>query len=246
MFFSILPDIEFSQQRIKYRFTEQDYVVAKNIFREFSIRNELYATDLFAEFQIVDGARPDFVSEAVYNNADYDWVLLLTNKIINIYKDWPLSNSEFENYIFNKYENPQEIKHWITKEIKNDLGEIVQPAGMIVYYDPSDPSSYTLKHIKYYSTNSNGTITQVSETVSGTQALESVTHYEYEQEENEKKRTIQILKPTYLNDFVGLFRSAVQYLPHDDLVTNTRKRTLHIPDFFCVATNIFHTSAIVD
>lgn len=226
MFFSLLPNIEFSQKRTKYRFTEQDFVVAKNIFREFTIDNSAYATDIFAEFTINDGVRPDYLAELLYKNAEYDWVILLTNKIVNLYNDWPLTSAEFEKYVFEKYENPLDIKHWQTIEVKNDLGEIVQPKGIIVYYDPSNPESYTLKYVKSYNP-------LVEEIETGNNVLESVTHYEYEQNLNEKKRVIQILKPAYLQQFVKLFKVSTGYLPNDQLTADSSlKKTLNMTIIF--------------
>ena len=225
MFFSLLPDLQFSKQRVNFKFTEKDFVLAKNIFRKIEIDNSLYATDLFAEFLIAEGARPDYISEVVYNNPNYDWVILLTNKITNLYNDWPLSSEQFEQYIFEKYENPQEIHHYQTIEIKNDFGEIVQPAGIEVYFDPSNETSYELEYIKFYSKNSDGSQSIVFEKVNGFNAVEGVSYYEYEQQLNEKKRVIQILKPAYLQNFVKLFQSGISYVTNDDLVTSTTKAT---------------------
>ena len=78
-FFSYLPNIEYTPTRIKYKFTNQDFVLAKNIFKSIAIDNSVYATDLFSEFQLQEGIRPDQVSEAVYQDPNYDWVILLTN-----------------------------------------------------------------------------------------------------------------------------------------------------------------------
>jgi hypothetical protein len=225
MFFSLLPDLQFSKQRVNLKFTEKDFVLAKNIFRKIEIDNSLYATDLFAEFLIAEGARPDYISEVIYNDPNYDWVILLTNKITNLYNDWPLTSEEFEKYIFEKYTNPQEIHHYQTIEIKNDFGEIVQPAGIEVYFDPSDETSYELEYIKFYSKNSDGTQSIIFEKVNGFNAVEGVTYYEYEQQLNDKKRVIQILKPLYLKNFVKLFESGVSYITNDDLINNTTKRT---------------------
>lgn len=225
MFFSLLPDIQFSNKRVNFKFTEKDFVLAKNIFRKIEIDNSLYATDLFAEFLIGEGARPDYISEVVYNDPNYDWVILLTNKITNLYNDWPLSSEQFEDYIFQKYENPQEIHHYQTIEVKNDFGEIVQPAGIEVYFDPSNESSYELEYIKFYSKNSDGSQSMIFEKISGYDAVEGVTYYEYEQQLNEKKRVVQILKPVYLKNFVKLFEAGVGYVTNDDLVTTTTKST---------------------
>ncbi len=150
MFFSKLPNIEYTPQRVQYKFTNRDFVLAKNIFKFIAIDNSAYASDIFTELQLNQGVRPDQVSEAVYNDPNYDWIILLTNKIIDTNNDWPMNNDEFEKLVTKKYPNAFDIKHWETKEVKNDIGEIVQPGGMIVYYDPNDADSYKLRYIKSY------------------------------------------------------------------------------------------------
>ena len=265
MFFSLLPSIQYSKDKIKYRFSEQDFVTTKNIFRTLSVNNSIYATDVFAEFTILDGVRPDQISSVIYGDPRYDWVLLLTNRIKNYYQDWPLTQQEFEAYLEQKYENPQDIHHWETVEIKNSLGEIVQPAGIEVYYNPDEttqlfvstrdsgnfipnlnvktrdanlpisntiitrtgsfvtlgsnsPTNYKLTYAKSYSP-------LVYETIFAKDGLTSVSNYEYEEAINNKKRVIQILKPDYLRTFVDLFKAAVGYLPNEDLVSATTKKT---------------------
>ena len=223
-FFSYLPKIEYTPTRTPFQFTNQDFVVAANIFKGLSIDNSVYATDLFTELQLQDGVRPDQVSEAVYGSPDYDWVVLLTNKIVDVKNDWPLSNAEFEKFIYKEYENPHAVKHYLTKEVKNDVGEIVLPGGLEVYYDPSDPDSFQITYPKSYNPF-------VEETENGLVLLTSTTHYEWEQERNNKRRFLQILKPTYLETFVKIFRVATQY---NKSIADSKpvKQTLNKTDIF--------------
>ena len=226
MFFSKLPNIEYTPQRVQYKFTNQNFVLAKNIFKFIAIDNSAFATDLFTELQLNQGIRPDQASEAVYNDPRYDWVILLTNKIVDTKNDWPLNNNEFEKLITKKYPNAFDIKHWETKEVKNDIGEIVQPGGMIVYYDPSNPDSYKLRYIKSYNPF-------VEEIENGTTLVVSKSHYEYEQELNNKKRFIQVLKPAFLNPFVKLFQASVDYKFTKDLALDGNvKKTLNKTNIF--------------
>jgi len=227
MFFSLLPNLEYSQNRIKYRFTDSEFVVAKNIFKSIQIDNSAYATNLFKEFLIKDSARPDYIAEKLYNDANYDWVILLTNNIKNLHNDWPLSTAMFESMLQKKYSNPFDTKHWVTKEVKNDIGEIVQPKGLVVYYNPSVPSSFTLRYVKSYNP-------RVEEIEYGDTVLESVSYYEYEQQLNEKKRVIQVLNPRYLDFFVTLFKASVGYLPNEKVSNefNALTRTLNTENIF--------------
>jgi hypothetical protein len=226
MFFSKLPNIEYTPQRVQYKFTNQDFVLAKNIFKFITIDSSAYASDLFTELQLNQGIRPDQASEAVYNDPRYDWVILLTNKIIDTNNDWPLNNDEFEKLVTKKYPNAFDIKHWETKEVKNDIGEIVQPSGMIVYYDPSNPDSYKLRYIKSYNPF-------VEEIENGSTLLSSKSYYDYEQELNNKKRFIQVLRPAYLNAFVKIFQASVDYKFSKDLTIDANvKKTLNRVSIF--------------
>ena len=227
MFFSKLPNLEYTPTRVKYKFTNQDFVLAKNIFKFIAIDNSAYASDLFTEVQLNQGVRPDQVADAIYNDPNYDWVLLLTNKIIDTKNDWPLNNDEFEKLIARKYPNAFDIKHWETKELKNDIGEIVQPGGMIVYYDPSNPDSYKLRYIKSYDPF-------VEEIENGTTLVSSKSYYEYEQELNNKKRFIQVLKPIYVSPFTRLFEASVNYQKSKNIIgrDSAVKRTLNKVNIF--------------
>jgi hypothetical protein len=40
------------------------------------------------------------------------WVVLLTNNVTDAYYEWPLSFQAFEEYITNKYSNPDAIHHY--------------------------------------------------------------------------------------------------------------------------------------
>ncbi len=204
-FFSYLPKIEYTPTRTKFQFTNQDFVLASNIFKGLSVENAAYATDLFKEFQLRDGVRPDQVSEAVYGDSSYDWVILLTNKITDLKNDWPLSNAEFEKLISKKYPNPHSVKNYLTKEVKNDIGEVVLPSGLEVYYDPNDQDSFKVTYIKSYNPF-------VEETENGATLLTSITYYEWEQERNEERRVLQVLKPDYLETFVTIFKASANYL----------------------------------
>ena len=204
-FFSYLPKIEYTPTRTRFQFTNQDFVIAVNLFKGLSIDNSVYTTDLFKEFRLRDGVRPDQVAEAVYGDSSYDWVVLLTNKITDLKNDWPLSSAEFEKLIGKKYTDPHAVKNYLTKEVKNDLGEIVLPSGLEVYYNPNDQDSFKITYIKSYNPI-------VEETENGAALLTSITYYEWEQQRNEEKRVLQVLKPDYLETFVKIFNASANYL----------------------------------
>ena len=59
----------------------------------------------------------------------------------------------------------------------------------------------------------------------GSELSKPVTEFEYESNENEKKREIYILKPAYLSRLVDDFRKAALYKKSSDFVSNRLKKT---------------------
>ena len=75
-----------------------------NILKRFKIRENVETRlDLFQEYNIKDGERPDVVAEIFYENSNYAWIILLYNKMIDPIYEWPLFGKDFTNYITNKY-----------------------------------------------------------------------------------------------------------------------------------------------
>ena len=68
MFFSKLPNLEYTLTRTNFKFTNEDFVLAKNIFRSISIDNSVYATDLFSQ-ELVPVAGPilQYIFQYVYD-----------------------------------------------------------------------------------------------------------------------------------------------------------------------------------
>lgn len=71
---------------------------------------------------------------------------------------------------------------------------------------------------RYYD---NGVINEIL----GSELSRPITEFEYESNENEKKREIYILKPAYLSRLVDDFRKAALYKKSSDFVSNRLKKT---------------------
>ena len=179
-YFRELPNLQY-QSPYTSRISSSTYVTAKNIFRRMKIRDDLKSVfSVFDKYEIDDGDRPDTVARDFYGKSNLDWVVLITANIINVRDEWPLSDKEVYDFTVSKYglTEVNNIKHYETKKITNSRGVVVLRSGEIV------DAGFT---INYYD---GGDITTTpSNTVRG------VTNYEYEVRENQKKRSIDILRP---------------------------------------------------
>lgn len=132
-YFRELPNFEYIANFPNQSFNT-DYVVAKNIFKRAKLREDIAnAVTAFEYYQIIDNERPDQVAAKVYDNPELDWVILITNNIININQDWPLDNNTFYKYLIDKYGSEEElgkVHHYETVESKDEYGRIIIPGGL--------------------------------------------------------------------------------------------------------------------
>ena len=80
--------------------------ILKNLTAKAKVSDELLNNAGFYQtVEIVDGERPDHLSQRLYNTSVYHWTFLLLNpQIKNIWDDWPMSASQLVEYCTNKYQ----------------------------------------------------------------------------------------------------------------------------------------------
>jgi hypothetical protein len=167
-----------------------DYIAVKNLFKKGFLREDIFQDlTFFTKYQIKGDDRPDNVAFEVYGDSTYDWLVLLCNNIINIQSEWPLLQRDFEDYLLNKYGEYDilynGIHHYETKEIKNNQGVIVVPSGLQV------ESDYT---VSFYDNKLKEQIV-----VNSSDCVLPVTNYQFEENIENDKRNIFLLKDRYLN-----------------------------------------------
>jgi hypothetical protein len=191
-FFRELPDLEY-QSPFSDSNSSQNYVRAKNLFRRVKLRDDLQNVfTLFNKYQIPEGARPDTVAEEVYGKADYDWVVLLTAGIVNARDEWPLSDRDLYRYAENVYGNDlNAVHHYETTEVKDSNGRLILPSGKIV--------------------DSNFTIPDPNIPIQTLNPVVGISNYEYETRKNIEKRTIYLLRPDYLQQYLNDMRKIMYY-----------------------------------
>jgi hypothetical protein len=191
-YFRELPDL-FYQSPLSTRNSSTEYVRVKNLFRRVKLRDDLQNVfTLFNKYQIGYGERPDTIAEQLYGSADLDWVVMLTAGIINVHDQWPLSDYDLYRYAENKYgDDLNAVRFYETTEVKDSSGRLILPKGKVV------DSNFTIPNPTNKSTNLN--------------PVTGISNYEYEVRKNDDKRLIYILKPEYLQLYLGDLRRIMQY-----------------------------------
>ena len=191
-YFRELPNI-FYQSQSKDRNSSNDYVLVKNLFRRTKLRDDLQsAVTIFDKYQIGHGERPDTIAEQLYGDSGLDWVVMMTANIINVRDQWPLSDSELYKYAENKYGTKlNDVRFHETTEVKDSSGRLILPKGKVV--------------------DSGFTIPKPGTDTATLNPVVSVSNYDYEVRENDKKRQIFVLKPEYLGMFLEDMRNEMKY-----------------------------------
>ena len=197
-YFRNIPDFEYVNRTKDGQFIS-NYTQVKNFFKKGKIREDLFSDlTVFEKYSIRGDDRPDNVAYEIYGDATLDWVVLLSNNIVNIYNEWPLSQQAFETYVLDKYKTLaklDEVHHYESNEVKDSSGVIIFPKGVRVsagqsvsYFEPLSDEQVTVNPVS-----------------------KAVTNYQYEQSINDKKRRIFLIKPIYLNVVFDDLEEMMQY-----------------------------------
>ncbi len=197
-YFRQLPDFNYVS-RLDEKVSSTDYVQVKNLFRRGALRPDIADNLLFfTKYSIIGDERPDNVAFKFYEDESLDWVVLLSNNIVNVQSEWPLPQRIFDKVMLEKYGTYENfyngIHHYETKEVRNSLGKPILKSGLpisnvwetgggFVKDTSTTPTSY---YYEYYDPGTSST-----ERVFQDKLLTPITFYDYENQlENEKRNML--------------------------------------------------------
>ena len=217
-YFSQIPDFEYVNRTDDGK-RISDFTKVKNLFKRGKLREDIFQdTTVFSRYQIEGDDRPDNVAEKIYGDSSLDWIILISNNIINIQDEWPLTQIGFDTYLLEKYGNDYDtlyngVHHYESVEVKNSQEVVIFPKGLRVGVAQS---------VSYFDQISNQQITV-------NPISKAVTNYEYEDKLNADKRGIFILKPMYLNIVFDDMEEMMEYKKGStQYVSETLKRAENI------------------
>lgn len=183
-YFSEVPNFEYVSRLPDAKIS--DYITVKNFFKRGFLREDIFQNlAFFTKYSITGNDRPDNVAFEIYQDSTLDWLVLMANNIVNIQNEWPISNTDFDELMVDKYGSYDTlfngIHHYETLEVTDARGVKIVNAGLKVESDYS---------ITFFDERADQMKT-VTPTI-------PVTNYQYEQKVNEDKRNIYLLQPRYL------------------------------------------------
>lgn len=187
-----------------------DYVAVKNLFKRGKIREDIFENmQFFEKYSVIGDERPDNVAYKFYSDETLDWVVLLSNNILDVYNEWPMTQITFDKVMLEKYGSYENlysgIHHYKSRKVTNSLGITIIAEGLEIPEKIMDYREYISENVE------NPTYRQevpyfvefydegIGSMTYETNIAIPVTNYEYEFEIENNKRNIYILKSRYLS-----------------------------------------------
>jgi len=155
-----------------------------NIMSRFKIVESFERQEaVYYDYSVKDGERADTIAFKYYNDASLDWVIYITNNMVDPEFDWPASTNTVNKYITKKYGSiaaaNEQIHHY---------EQLITP-HQVLFDDTIIPERYEQIDLTTYNTLSSS-------------EKRIITSYEYEHKENEGKRSIKLLSEDNLPELL--------------------------------------------
>ncbi len=138
-YFEILPKVYYDSKG------DGKFDLLTNIMTRVKLRDDVQ-DDIFAYdyYDVQDGETPEMIAHKYYDDPELHWTILVANEVIDYYSDWPMSVQKFEQFVKDKYSNPQAIHHYEISQTSGDT-ETTIDVGMNTTDYPSATaiSNYT-------------------------------------------------------------------------------------------------------
>jgi hypothetical protein len=152
------------------------YKLLPNIIKRVKLKAGIAAGRfIFDNYDVSNNEKPEDIAFKYYGDAEYHWVILLTNNITDRFYQWPLTQPQFDAFLTDKYGSGNEdaIHHY----------ELAQTSGATTSRDN----------------------THMLEVNSDTVDATSISNRQYEDRQQDKFRQIRLLDKRYLDQFVEEF-----------------------------------------
>ena len=159
-----------------------NYKLLPDILRRVKQRNSIASGQfIFDTYDVKNGEKPEDIAYKWFGDAQLHWVILMTNDVTDRYYQWPMNDAQFEEFIADKYSNPDAVHHY----------EITKSSGRTTGQGPNDYS-----HLVEVNSDTDNAI--------------SISNREYEERVQDKNRSIRLLNQRFLSDFLEEFDKLIK------------------------------------
>lgn len=161
--------------------------VVTNLLKRVAVRTKIKTNALILDtYNVKNGETPESIADKLYDDPELHWVVLMINDITDRYHQWPMYEQQFNTYVNEKYDNPDGVHHYEISQSSGDTTTKIEVyANEALYSGDTD----------FYS----------SSTI--------ITNREYEEREQDNKRRIKLIDPTFVEQFVEEFERFIAESP---------------------------------
>ena len=159
----------------------KQYKLLPDILRRVKLRSSLSSSRfVFDKYNVKEGEKPEDVAFKYYGDAQYHWVIMITNNLTDRYYEWPMTQPDFEDFLTDKYGAGSEdaVHHY----------ELAQTSGATSSIDES----------------------HMLEVNSDTDNATSISNRQFEERQQDKFRQIRLLDEKYLDAFTEEFFALIR------------------------------------
>ena len=163
---------------------DRDYKLLPDILKRVKLRSGLRSSAfLFDKYNVKDGEKPEDVAYKWFGDAEYHWIILMTNNITDRYYQWPLSQPQFAEHLTDKYGAGSE--------------------DAVHHYEKTTDSGRT-------SSNGSNDYSHLVECNEDDDNPAIITNRQYEQRQQDGYREINLLDRRYLRTFIAEFENLIK------------------------------------
>jgi len=175
-YFSKFPDMVYDVKN------NGNFKLLPDILRRVKQRNAIKSGQfIFDTYDVKNGEKPEDIAYKWFGDAQLHWVILMTNDVTDRYYQWPMNDAQFEEFIADKYSNPDAVHHY----------EVTKDSGRTTGQGPNDYS-----HLVEVNSDTDNAI--------------SISNREYEERVQDKNRSIRLLNQRFLSDFLEEFDKLIK------------------------------------
>ena len=175
-YFSKFPDMVYDVKN------NGNFKLLPDILRRVKQRNAIKSGQfIFDTYDVKNGEKPEDIAYKWFGDAQLHWVILMTNDVTDRYYQWPMNDAQFEEFIADKYSNPDAVHHY----------EVTKDSGRTTGQGPNDYS-----HLVEVNSDTDNAI--------------SISNREYEERIQDKNRSIRLLNQRFLSDFIEEFDKLIK------------------------------------
>ena len=169
----------------------------------------------FYYYNIKDSDTPEIIASKYYDNPERHWIVLMFNDIIDPFYDWPLNYHNFIEFVDKKYtangaaNTPSQTGLAWAMDVNNVKEYFKVITSTVQGSSTIEKISVDVNAYINVSSSSTSYSLQDGNHVTVSISKETQTYYDYENELNESKRAIKLLKPEYVSQVEDEFQRII-------------------------------------